>query len=197
MSNWVGGFLAGAGALAVGAGAGALAVGFLIGKDQPRSASKRSHKKRFHGRDRRYRFARRRGINPGWQQRQIEREYLAFLREARETMRTMNKPAAPPIDAEFVDAPKTAMSCHIQRAWPEGSTMALCGADRKFDGPLTWGGILTTTCPDCFRYALYAGHQLNAPAEAYHAIMGRLKEMGLEPADASYHSPSSPAGGEK
>ena len=89
MSKWVDGFIA---------GAGALALGVLIGQ------SGKSHKKHFH---RRRHFTRSRR-NPGWRQRQLEVEILAFLREARETLAVMNNPKTDSIDAEFIVPPNPA-----------------------------------------------------------------------------------------
>ena len=91
--SWVAGFVA---------GACALGVGVLIGESEPRSIR---HKRRHH------RFvARYNGRNPGWQRRRLEREMLAFIREARETLQEMNSPKGPgpEINAEFIVPPNPA-----------------------------------------------------------------------------------------
>jgi hypothetical protein len=84
------------------AGALLLGLGFALGK----SSKKLGPRKRFH------RSWSRRHMNPGWRarregrrRRKIDREILAYLREARELMREIsngNPKAAPLIDVEFV-----------------------------------------------------------------------------------------------
>ena len=81
--SWIGGFCA---------GVGAVTLGVLLGK---------SGRKRRRGK---HRFVRgRSGFNPGWRQRRLERETLAYLREARITLEALNNAHAPPIDAEFIE----------------------------------------------------------------------------------------------
>lgn len=92
MSKWVGGFIA---------GAGALALGVLIGKSgSPKTKRlKRHHTRYVRGRS---------GRNPGWRRRLIEVEMLAFLQEARETLAAMNNPKTDSLDAEFIVPPNPA-----------------------------------------------------------------------------------------
>lgn len=79
--KWLGGFLA---------GAGAVALGVLIAKPGRRKGCARVHRIRTR-------------MNPGWRQRRLEREMLEFLREARTTLEVMNNPKAATVDAEFAE----------------------------------------------------------------------------------------------
>jgi hypothetical protein len=104
--SWVGGFMA---------GVGAVTLGILIG--QSGHPSRRHHHRR---RQRQFYVRRRSGFNPGYRRRLIECEMLAFLREARETLAVMNNPKSPSVDAEFIVDPGTAnASPKAQEPMPE------------------------------------------------------------------------------
>jgi hypothetical protein len=91
--DWAGGFWA---------GVGAVTLGLLIGQ------SGRPQRRNRHRSHRRFHVRRRSGFNPGYRRRLIEREMLAFLREAREALSVMNNPKSPAVDAEFIVEPGTA-----------------------------------------------------------------------------------------
>lgn len=75
--KWLGGFLA---------RAGAVALGVLIAKPARKNRYVRVHRNRTR-------------MNPGWRQRRLEREMLEFLREARTILEVMNNPKAATVDA--------------------------------------------------------------------------------------------------